>query len=1000
MKRGRDEGFNSECLHAHKRCEGESSETGAAAEICVSEEKTNALDKDSDRHDVSLSIEAGSTANSTEDDENTSLLCHQNPQVRLRALACLLAHFDLLIRDTASAQYLHATLCRQLQREENLHVAQQIVRLITFIVISTCKPADSIRSEDSSVLNSHAIFCSTHFGSLNQSTIKSVFSQNIARLESISEPAMQCIKMFLSQSSTETESPTFKLQVLNSLSSIAMEVGGIQISLLYKHLKELLVNSNPFIKAQTLKFFGLCLVTDSCSKAKLGEKETIVFFLELSTDPAAVVRKASLLSVIYLCNNGYSLTEECFKVAVTLFDDSNDDVRSLALQLVSLWVKEDPEENTDTAFLEVCKMMTDMELSIRIEACKAFSIMMNVREDLLLQALSKKPLDFSNEAKERVTSSLITNGETDVDISEYEGGLGILDRLNMGAFVHGIEDEFWEVRSLTLDALSCFCCVSMRARAAITEIMLNLLNDDSNQVRLKAVHKLIYVAQHYTLEIDETNLQQVLATLEDIDDAIRDAGKNLIAILTHSSKDVLKSTIGTLMKYMQTHQQEKDVWHIFHKLGRAHNTFVQFLANDLVKELNTLLSREAGLDDSMCGCILFLLLGASEVNPNILSLVPAKMLSLSRLLVHNEDQMNGVLKTCTTESESRMTGKVSNACVVSDIVLEHKIGDFLGNTVKASWNVKRMLCSAMLDLSIHVLRTCQRDIRKLLNVLVNEDRVALATYSLHCIECVELIWKGHFYFQHNPTLTLASQPSLSELAQRLDFVVKCMQHTYTGHTHEQQLDLLELSMIPSLWKLSPIASQNELNKLSSAVDVIKNNLVQGSPPTSFLNKVQEIMLETTADSPSFQTALCELCSTFWPRPFSIFAVQEMKAVLTILENDFEHPAKFLPNMPFSVKARIFTRHLENSRVWVCLRLDSLWEKFIFLDSEELRRRNPMITSLQLPLLTLHSKCVVVATVYVECPGRYHVTGRGPRGLLIPLTPEKFIHLIPASDPSV
>jgi hypothetical protein len=90
--------------------------------------------------------------------------------------------------------------------------------------------------------------------------------------------------------------------------------------------------------------------------------------------------------------------------------------------------------------------MIDMDLSVRIEACKVLAVMKNVKEDLLLQALSKKPIGITSIDKDSISSSVITIPETDIDVSKYEQGLGILDKVNMGAFVHGIEDEFYEVR--------------------------------------------------------------------------------------------------------------------------------------------------------------------------------------------------------------------------------------------------------------------------------------------------------------------------------------------------------------------------------------------------------------------------------------------------------------------------------------------------------------------------------------------------------------------------
>ncbi|MCO5576062.1 hypothetical protein L7F22_029869 [Adiantum nelumboides] len=487
------------------------------------------------RGDLQSKEREGYTENE-EDNKSPFLLRHQNPQVRLRTLACLYAHEDLLSSNAAGRERLFEALQLQLRREDNMHVAQQIVRLLTHLVISACKFGASDKPDPecnsnftsartSSVHDSAQKNCgldctdSSHYQDDDALSIPLYYIHSASKKASLRdstvvlptpETAVEYVKMLLSYASAETESPTLKLQILRSLYKVAKESSGVGHIILHEHLLGLLASKNPFIRAQTLQVVAVSLDTDSHSNFLFDNEDSIGLFVEYAHDASAVVREASLHSIILLCGKGHLLTEGCLKAAIVLLEDANAIIRSLAVQVVSLWVDHDPKEHTNIAFLEVCKMMTDMDLSVRIEACKAFLTMRNVREDLILQALHKQPLELLNGEKGHLQpSSLDKIPESDVDISRCKEGLNILDRLNMGAFVQGIEDEFFEVRLLMLDVLSHFCGVSTRTCTDIKQVMINLLNDDSSQVRLRAVQKLIHVADCHGLQVNDNDLQVV-----------------------------------------------------------------------------------------------------------------------------------------------------------------------------------------------------------------------------------------------------------------------------------------------------------------------------------------------------------------------------------------------------------------------------------------------------------------------------------------------------------
>lgn len=98
--------------------------------------------------------------------------------------------------------------------------------------------------------------------------------------------------------------------------------------------------------------------------------------------------------------------------------------------------------------MQICNMMTDMTMSVRREACNVLAEMTGVSDNALLQSLTKKILTTSVTERGSTaggsSSSAIFNG--DLDVPNLEGNK-LFDWSAAGAFVVGLEDEFWEVSS-------------------------------------------------------------------------------------------------------------------------------------------------------------------------------------------------------------------------------------------------------------------------------------------------------------------------------------------------------------------------------------------------------------------------------------------------------------------------------------------------------------------------------------------------------------------------
>ncbi|MCO5576061.1 hypothetical protein L7F22_029868 [Adiantum nelumboides] len=534
-----------------------------------------------------------------------------------------------------------------------------------------------------------------------------------------------------------------------------------------------------------------------------------------------------------------------------------------------------------------------------------------------------------------------------------------------------------------------------REVSQISNSHLDRASDKSQHLEERAIVPLYKQSGGSEVQSLVEEMAQVQGILEDVNEIVRNEGKTLLALMQHSSVNGFNYTIRSLMKLLQKNVQEKDFWHgLYYKLGRSHSTFVQLLTKDLLIELKAYLSGEAGLDAPECGCILFLFVGASETNTTILSLVPSQILSLAQLMNHRKSQLDAALETRSTNSQENLITSylVANAtlCITSD--RKQEIKDYLAHAVTTCWNTKKMLVSGVFRRSLQILR---RNMKRILSMVGDDDQVALTTYVLHYVECIYLLCQGWVHFQLKESLAMASVPSLYELACTLEFVVKCMQHTYIGHTDEQKLDLVELSIVPAVWRMFSIASRNDHKRLLSDVEFIKGTRKQSLLCTPFMEKIQKNLLETATGSVNVQETLCELGSSFWPRLLTINDLREIKADLSIPQNDLAHPTEFLPDMPFSITVSIFTRNFDTGKIWMRICFETLWTNFVFLDAHKFRNANSLVISVQIPGLSVHSKCTLEAALYLECPGGSDEVVRGPTGYLLPLTPNKLIYLMPA-----
>ncbi|OMJ29308.1 Integrator complex subunit 4 [Smittium culicis] len=99
----------------------------------------------------------------------------------------------------------------------------------------------------------------------------------------------------------------------------------------------------------------------------------------------------------------------------------------------------------DNSFVTVCDMVNDISVLVRKKAFEILGKYKNVDSKFLLQTFSKQVMSHLKRPKTHIP---IPGGDFDGGV--YSEEFHILDSGAAGAFVHGLEDEFQEVRNSSI----------------------------------------------------------------------------------------------------------------------------------------------------------------------------------------------------------------------------------------------------------------------------------------------------------------------------------------------------------------------------------------------------------------------------------------------------------------------------------------------------------------------------------------------------------------------
>ncbi|XP_075157218.1 integrator complex subunit 4 [Haematobia irritans] len=376
--------------------------------------------------------------------------------------------------------------------------------------------------------------------------------------------------------------------------------------------------------------------------AKKGVIDTIGHYAD-SQDSG--VRAQSLRSILCLGERGAILSPSLYQRGVDAMQDDYECVREQALQLVLqiglkhpehmiLCGAEDEEEMRliDAAFSKVCAALCDLSIQIRVQAAEHLGQMTMVGPEFLHQTLDKKlmsNLRRKKTAHERgaqlVASGEWSSGKRWADDAPQEHldakTISLIASGACGALVHGLEDEFMEVRIATVDSMCKLALKHPDFAVTCLDFLVDMFNDEIEEVRLKAIYSLTAIARHIVLREDQ--LEIMLSSLEDFSVEVREGLHLMLGACRVSTQACLLMVVQKLLDVLAKYPQDKlSAFGCMRKIGQKHAHLCMAVTSHLLQDHPFFDSAERDVEDPSYLCILILLFNAAASLVPIISLFP------------------------------------------------------------------------------------------------------------------------------------------------------------------------------------------------------------------------------------------------------------------------------------------------------------------------------------------------------------------------------------------
>ncbi|KAM3229335.1 hypothetical protein ACQJBY_060293 [Aegilops geniculata] len=288
---------------------------------------------------------------------------------------------------------------------------------------------------------------------------------------------------------------------------------------------------------------------------------------------------SGLTAVLKKVNAGGGVVECCYVRAEKLLRDEDEGIRLAAVRLVGLCAEKfamreelgGDGDQMDRVFLQLSSMARDMCTEVRIEAFNALAKMQRVSEGVLLQSLSKKII------------------KTDTGSASSIKGKKLPPKLSFpcaaGIFAHGVEDEFYQVRTVACKTLGALAKLSNQYAQKALDLLMDMMNDDTEAVRLQTLQTLFDMATYGCLSMQEKHMHMFLGILMDANVVVRNAARKILGSVNLPKLQMFKSALDGLIAGLEKNPEDQDIYGVLFSIGKNHGSFSANIAKHLAKEV-------------------------------------------------------------------------------------------------------------------------------------------------------------------------------------------------------------------------------------------------------------------------------------------------------------------------------------------------------------------------------------------------------------------------------
>ncbi|CAG7878081.1 unnamed protein product [Brassica rapa] len=729
-------------------------------------------------------------------------------------------------------------------------------------------------------------------------------------------------------------------------------------------------------------FASICIGADVSSRMwmlrnaerfDLPSSVLFTLFFGFTKDPYPCIRRVALDGLVYVCEAGgfdhARAVQGCYARAVELLDDDEDSVRSSAVRAVSVWgkvliaSKEDANrrECSDAVFLQLCSVVRDMSVDVRVEVFKAFGVIGTASESIILQTLSKKVLRAAGKGKK--PQNRFSNESADAAAAA-------------GVFIHGFEDEFYEVREAAVESFHSLSVNSIEFPDEAVCLLMDMLYDDYMVVRLKALEALHHIAHMGNLKIQETYIPAFLDAIVDTSENIRLTARNILKLAKLPDMKLVNKGVDGVLKSLEMYpQDEPDILSTLFLLGQNHSNFVVNIIKRFRAKLETDSGNKSEFNSRQVSAFLMFIISAPLSNKQSITSIPPLAFSYSLAMLGkfscglhdmmDQDTLLAYLAHCTTRSASSGTEfnkadtflnayRRSNADHSGDPVLlpsnipaeskpmaskeeldpALKLVSHIQLKVKAAW---LLLQSAFSKEAIRALRACKQELSTLTtNSSISNGALGFMCQYVHLIELLAQVWP---HFENSRHTSTCRSVELELLMEELEIKLMEIRCRFTGLSTEVSLvmELVILGCLLRLYKFEICCRLSCKKRLSATVSQLElHHEQQCTKPSDFLTETKKSLQEIGSSGDISCLTLLDLIkkfNCFSPEQFTLSGnLQCVSAELEVPGNGPYNPVSFVAGLPVAIPCEIKLLNVpRNSRLWLRISRSDDTCQFVYLD---------------------------------------------------------------------